>query len=208
MSKKITVLLSLALTGLAACGSLEVQTDSGFAGYTSRDVDTNFRETFRENYIEENQVGTVAYSVGIKKSSNTVLASTAYAANPNVGAVQKTGIATYTGQYGHVVAEDVREIVDSILARAGSVSGDITLTADFSAGTLKGSANRLSVNASIDGKQLNGSVDAKYSTYWSGQATSIPGTLKGEIGSTGAIASYHGNTDDKTMAGGFVLLVD
>ena len=114
-----------------------------------------------------------------------------------------TGTATFTGTASWVGS-------NSLFVRDGSVSGGgfnysvsdvpITLTADFTSGTLTGSTDSrdLSVNATLNGTRFFGGVPLG----------DLPGRLNGVAGANGDVAAFHGggstsNGNNRVFAGGF-----
>ncbi|PUB16383.1 hypothetical protein [Yoonia sediminilitoris] len=73
------------------------------------------------------------------------------------------------------------------------VAGPISLNGNFDDGTLRGSADRLSIDGRISGNALSGNVEYD----------GVEGKLTGVIGANKAVGAFHGNDEDDIYAGGF-----
>lgn len=110
-----------------------------------------------------------------------------------------SGTATYYSSYEIVGIENINFTETSattgfITGSNFSDSGNITLSANFAAGTLTGADGDLSVNGthSAGSTNLGGSV-----TY-----RGVKGSLDGALDVDSLIAAFHGNTDAIVFAGG------
>ena len=116
--------------------------------------------------------------------------------------------ATYTGTFELALIDLILVLGDSVQGSSTFDRGNISLTADFNAGTLTGSGtgldlgsfslllngNQLSVDGTLNGTALSGTV-----TY-----DGVTGPLQGLVGSDEAIGAFHGHNDSQLFAGGFI----
>lgn len=110
-----------------------------------------------------------------------------------VTAVPIAGTATYSGTYGVAYATGIEVVANTLIAFVNEETGNITLAADFNAGTLNGSSGGLTVIGTFNSNNLDGTVT------FNGQS----GILDGLIGGDATIGVFHGNNDTEIFAGGF-----
>ena len=196
------------LLALSACGGgsdsngrSENRTGSGFAGVSGGTIDRTLSNR-RDGSVSIASVGTAVYAVGVDQDDAQIEALAGISGTPNVGAEVRVGRASYDAQYEYFVADNVSRSDTFINGDVVQERGNITLNADFGAGTLTGSTSELTVDGTIDGTELDGSVTADYS----GAAASgtIDGDLGGDIGSTGVIGIFAGDDSNTALSGGFV----
>ena len=147
-------------------------------------------------------VGTVAFVTGVDSDRGQMVASVGISGTPTVGAARTTGSGTYTTSYRYGVIDGITRSSSVISGYRGEESGTMTVTADFDSGQVSGSNSELTVSAHASGNSLNGSVTANYS--YTGASGSVAGSLEGQIGATGIIATFHGHDENTVMAGGLV----
>lgn len=104
------------------------------------------------------------------------------------------GTGTYEGVYELVQVSAISVSGDRISGFTSPRNGTITLTADYLAGTLTGSADSLEVDGVMDGRTLGGTV-----TY-----RDVRGQLSGLVGGDKTVGAFHGNDEDLIYAGGFL----
>ncbi|MCV6594780.1 MAG: hypothetical protein OIF48_17655 [Silicimonas sp.] len=145
---------------------------------------------------------TVAFAVGEHATTGDYVAASGIELL-NVGTPLTSGAATYAADFGIALLEGV----DGSSPQAIQGSGTIGLSADFDAGTLTGTYigpdSNLSVNGTLSGGTIDGSVDYAYEDSLANPQT-ITGTLDGSIGFNGVVGAFHGHDADTVMAGGFV----
>lgn len=186
---------------LPACATIadEDWTNSGFRATSGGEIPATL--TGEINGSVTGAIGSVFSVAGL--SSDGAVAFSGIAPSTDVGSPVSGGSAVLVGEYDVVGVEDIYVVASSdfegqIYGTTFQENGPITLTADFSGGTLRGSAGNLSVAGNITGGALSGGVS------YSGDA----GTLTGDIGTLGAVGAFHGNDDDRVFAGGFVVVND
>ena len=194
---------SLAVSVLSGCvgGVAHLQATSRTAPVTGGVVDETLSNE-QNGSISAVGVGTVAYVTGVDSDRGQMVASVGISGTPTVGAARTTGSGTYTTSYSYGVIDNITRTSTTISGVRGGESGTLTLTADFDRGTLNGSNSELDVSAGISGNTLSGIATAYYS--YTGASGNVTGTLDGQIGATGVIASFHGHDADTVMAGGLV----
>lgn len=152
-------------------------------------------------------VGTAAFTTGTNNTSGQVVAVSGIAPGATVGPAITGGTATYATEYGYQVVDDVIRTPGFIRGDRGIETGNLTLTADFNAGTLTGSNSELTVNGTVNGTTVGGTVQADYNFGGfgiAGNQGSVSGPMNGQIGNTGVIAAFHGNDANTVMSGGLV----
>lgn len=160
--------------------------------------------------VSSGSVGRVAFVTGLDLSSGQALGYVGIAPGANVGSTETSGSASYSTQYEYQVIDNVARTSSTIGGDRLSEDGNLTLNANFGAGTLTGSNSELSVNGTINGRDLDGTVTANYSAtvIGSGGLTtvngSVDGDLSGMIGSDGVIGAFHGNDSNTILVGGIV----
>ena len=136
----------------------------------------------------------------------------------DVGAVQTSGTATYSGDYELEIVDAVFVLENEISARLAPAEGTLSLNADFGAGTLTGGgsgggfgavATTLDVNGTISGRDISGTVDITHTELLLGVGTDeLSGPLTGLIGEDAAIGAFHASDSNTAAAGGFVATAD
>lgn len=161
--------------------------------------------------------------------ANKVTAVAGLTATTSLGQPPVTGTATYKGQYALNYTAIARDRFDQSRAdvRTFNPKGDITLSADFTAGTLTGEdsaqymlrpalgaaeigTRRFSVAGKIVGNELRGAVQYAFDETYQYGCTFVvtqKGTaqLEGLIDGQKAVAAFHGNGEHHAMAGGFLV---
>lgn len=202
----LAVILSLPVLG--ACGPLGLAssaTTSQIAPVSGGTVNISLSDE-ANNSVTRAGVGTVAYVTGIDGDRGQMVAAAGISGTPNVGTARTSGSGTYSTRYEYGVIGNVNRTSTLITGQQGSEAGTMSLAADFDAGTLTGTASELTVNGTISGSSVGGSVTAHYSVGIS--SGNVNGTLAGDIGTTGIIATFHGSDSDTVMAGGLVGTAD
>lgn len=192
--------LAVSCTALTACGP------GGVASTTTRSyaealsttphnisLDSEWNDT-----VSNGSVGTVAYTSGLDLVAGQAVTATGIVGTPTVGSARTSGSGTYDVDYEYDAIDSVVRTDTTLFGTRTYHSGNITLNADFDAGTLTGSDFNLDVNGTISGTDVGGSVTAQAFT------STVDGDLDGLIGTTGVIATFHGTDSNTTMAGGFV----
>lgn len=163
--------------------------------------------------ISRPAVGRVAFVTGINPNTGQVTAISAIEAGSNVGATVNNGAATYNSNYAYTVIDNTR--VENGLVQGDRISenGSITLNADFDAGTVTGVGPELTVNGTVTGNNLGGTVTANYSDTvlrtgpGGGLVTitdTVNGDLQGSIGAAGLVGAIQGNDANTVISGGIV----
>lgn len=197
---KRLIAVPLLVTPLWGCSMLDIYTESGFfqpgsAGGTP----VGLENVTASGVVEHTSIGGVQYLTYF--DSGFAGAKAGVLADSDVGSVLTAGEAVYSAAYEVAAMNDLQ-------IRRGSGgsdgyhyagfsnvdSGNIVLTADFGAATIRGEDGRLKVDGTISGGDIGGNV-----TYGGRE-----GDLEGIIGKFGAIGAFHGNSADMVYAGGFV----
>lgn len=195
---------------LAGCGGggSTSTTTSGFAPVAAGSVVTALAS--RTDNSVTDTAGVIAYAVGFDPADD-VLQAQAYAGieTANVGAAG-TGAATFNGTYAFGVMENVFRSGTQITASSAQSAGAVTLSVDFNTGALSGTGSSaigitsdITVNGSVSGRDLAGTVDVNYETPFF-TTTSLTTTLDGLVGADGAVGVFHGSDGNSALAGGFV----
>lgn len=110
-------------------------------------------------------------------------------------APQAGGSAAYDARYSLAVISSFDVVDGNVVGTNTIVEGaEITLNADFSAKTINGTDDVLSITGSFAGTTLDGTV------IYDG----VDGTLTGTIGRDDVVGAFHGSNDTTVFAGGFV----
>lgn len=127
-----------------------------------------------------------AYQIGRVRNTDDFVAVAGILRENSVGGAPTVATARYTGQYNLSYADRGRF--------EANVSGNITLTADFTNGRLTGEAGRLSIDGRINEQNVTGSA-----TY-----RGVRATLTGQIGDSRTVGAFAGNTANAVVAGGYI----
>jgi len=135
-----------------------------------------------------------AYAVGVGSNSDFygyagIVPTTTVSVPPTAGS------ATWSGTYKLAQITGIELPAGGLQGYTVEKTGAISLTADFTAGTLIGSGAGLTVNGTFSGSDLSG--DASYG--------GLNGALTGKVGTTGAVGAFHGNSGTDIYAGGFMV---
>jgi hypothetical protein len=205
------ILIPLMAAIIMSCGVLdEDYATSGFRNLDSSGYVPISGSNVQRIYLEDPNVGRVAYSTAIDTDDATVMAYAGIQTGYNIGStVTTTGTAIYNVRYGYRVmtTRDSRTQANTLDALRIAETGTLSLTANFGAGTLTGSNSEIAINGRINGSDLSGRVNANYSDFFltHGNVTgSIGANLDGHIGTTGVLGAFHGNNSNTAVAGGFV----
>lgn len=158
--------------------------------------------------INDPEVGSVIYAAGVEGTLAvaaagyvtdgaipTRLAQAGVTGGKGVGTRVTNGTATYDVEWELYHMRDVALIDGRAQYESGiGIYDQITLTADFSDGTLKGARGDFAVEGRINANDLGGKVTYK----------TIEGDLEGEIGARGVIGAFAGKSKDSVFTGGFV----
>lgn len=201
--KKNLISAILMASFLAGCvgGVAQLPATSRTASVTGGFVDETLSDEQNQT-ISEVSVGTVAYVTGIDADRGQMVASVGISGTPTVGAARTSGSGTYSTTYSYGVIDGITRTSSRISGYRGGESGTMTLSADFDTGILQGSSSELTVDGGVAGSTVSGIVTANYS--YPGASGSVSGTLNGQIGATGIIATFHGHDENTVMAGGLV----
>ena len=193
----------LAASALTACQlSQEAATNSGFrtpnnSGVITGGVDNDGQDIRRSFY--DGFGGGFAYAGGTDEDGLAAYAG--IIPGTTGGDAVVGGSATYNAYYNayEIMGIDLTETgfgEGFITGSPRQVGSSISLTADFDTNRLTGTSTdtRLSVNGTIGGTELSGSV-----TY-----RNTRGALDGVIGADQTVGVFHGNTEDIIFAGGFI----
>lgn len=167
------------------------------------------------------RVGLVAYASGIDAERGQMVTVAGIEGTPNVGAEVQSGVVKYDANFNYQLVEDVSRRNTFISGRRQTLrnAGQMELTADFGAGTLKGSGSSTNLNilnaglptsllvdGQINGQAVTGTATVTYPvSQLSGRVRSnIDTDLNGQIGDNGVIATFTGTNDSTTVAGGIV----
>jgi len=183
-------LMTVVGCGLSACNLTGDPTNSGFATPSSSGA-----------------IAGKASGIGLRSGSDSSsVTGNVYA---TVSAAPAMGSATMTGRFEVAIIQGVSTDGTQVSGSTGIDSGSLTLVADFDGGTLTGSAtgadagslnpylrnNALEIDGTFDGSELSGTA-----TY-----DGVTGPLRGLVGGNEAIGAFHGHTDTKVHAGGFIV---
>ncbi len=178
---------------LSACSDSELYVQSSFetpsSSGTFRGLDTVYLSG-----QDTNALGGYAYALGDTGGSGFrahtgLLPGTATAPPPT------TGVAVMTGSYslGEITGIDIG--FTSITGSPNRSSGALTLTADFANQTITGTSGSFEVEGTISGSDLGGKIIFG----------AAEGKLTGVVGATAAVGAFHGRSDTRLIAGGFVV---
>lgn len=200
---------SLMLAGCSGGGAGGGTAASGFASVSGGEIAVNLESEFNGSIDSAPNIGRVAYMTGIDDRGGQIESYSGIIGTPSVGAEVVRGTATYDARYEYIVVDRVNKSGGFIQGNRGGEIGVIRLTADLSDKTLTGNTSELRVDGRIDGKDISGTVVAKYAyglTAFSPDTITgrVKGPLDGRIGARGVIGTFHGNDANTTMAGGFV----
>ncbi|MEM9642228.1 MAG: hypothetical protein AAGA19_12105 [Pseudomonadota bacterium] len=195
------IFLVLAMTALAGCEEFSFTTGGGVGvgnqpssklvvlesdgSVPDEGFSTTGTRGSGENLVTENgRTSGFAYQYGRVSGTNRFLGVAGVAPNTDAGTVPTTATATYEGTYDLAYISNTVERKD----------GDITLDANFVAGTLTGSADGLNVDGVISGTTVSG--EASY--------RGVNASMDGVIGTKRAVAAFAGNTSRDVLVGGIV----
>lgn len=199
-----------AIALLQACGGSEAVdgTSSGFQkpaffGDLQGIDDVSFSDD-GYSYVTGNRY---QHEVGSTEGKG-LLAHAGIVAGASVSRVPTSGVARMSGSFTVTAVQDIHAEGGLASGFATRDSGNITLTADFGAGTLTGSSrgqnlifsdyhngNSISVNGRFSGNDLNGTVSYN----------GVSGPLDGLIGENEAIGVFHADRGSQIHSGGFIV---
>ena len=189
------------------CGALAVLVLAGCSGGGGGGASAGFDPSdIGDLVLTENTASRVAGQVAVAGSGGLSFSATL---DPAQGVLLKTdllpgtpeldaptaGSATMRGGFALARARNAAETGGTWDADLDSVTGDLTLTARFGAGTLTGGGDGLTVNGRIAGDRLRGSVS------YGG----VAGDLDGIIGRRSAIGLFTATGSGEGYAGGFAV---
>lgn len=199
-TKLITTLSALALS--ACTLSQDGATNSGFrtpnsSGMITGGVDSDGQQTRRT--FRDSAGGGFAYAGGT--NDDGLAAYAGIIPGTTGGAQVASGSASYDATFNlyEVTGINLTETgigEGFVTGRPNTVTGSITLTANFDSNRLTGTSTggSLNVDGRIGGTDLSGDV-----TY-----RGVGGTLDGVIGADRTVGAFHGNNADVIFAGGFI----
>lgn len=200
MFKTPTLLLAASTLAIAGCASPDI-TESGFyrpsEGIPSATPVTTLIDIKASGVLTISDTTVVSYGVGLSPWLETAETAKAVAGlNPAFSVIdhQTSGTASYTGVYALAYMQNVKSILTVVSGSPGYDSGNITLTANFDAGTITGNSGHLNVDGTFVGQNLGGSVEYN----------GVEGELGGLIGQFRTAGIFHGNDSDFVYAGGFL----
>lgn len=187
---------TIGLTGLiclAACGGSSNQGSGLLAS------DGSFITPLEDAAIgTANFAGTnngYVFQVGLDDARSQFLTEASLLDGTNLPSPQPSGDGEMTAAYEYAVVQgpDTDEV--GLIADRQFVTGDMTLTIDFTDGTLSGSDNGLALDGTFDATgQLTGSASFEDMT----------GDLAGDVSSTQAVGIFNGQSVTGVFAGGFI----
>lgn len=192
--------LSILGAAIALSGCQTIQDRATISGFTSPtasgviDGDLSNRVTGRE--IDADGDG-FAYATG-SISGEGLAAKAGLVAGTDVSTPPITGTATFSGVYELRRITGIFISSDSISGFPASETGQIALDANFADGSLTGTSGSLTVDGTMNGETLSGSV-----TY-----RGVEGPLRGLVGSDKTIGAFHGNDESLIYAGGFLANIE
>ncbi|GGX66394.1 hypothetical protein GCM10007385_39540 [Tateyamaria omphalii] len=126
-----------------------------------------------------------AYQIGSIEGRNEFRAVAGIRPTSNPGAVPTVATAVYQGEYSLGYADRNETIKQT---------GNITLNADFNAGSLRGGADGLVVDGTISGQTVGGQATFR----------GVNADMIGVIGDTRAVTAFAGRTPDAVLGGGII----
>ncbi|WP_162561642.1 hypothetical protein [Yoonia vestfoldensis] len=108
------------------------------------------------------------------------------------------GSTTYSGRYEMVTVGGFFLNDGKVVGFSRPEAGDIALSVDFAARTIRGTADDLTVNGEFNGNVLSGNV----------RYDGISGDLRGVMGGDKAVGAFHGESSERIFAGGFYVTPD
>lgn len=116
---------------------------------------------------------------------------------PSVTPPPTSGVVVMTGTYEAAYMFGINSTFASASGFAGETTGPMVVTVDYGTGSLQGSSTSglLSVNGNFSGTSLTGTA-----TF-----DGLAGPMEGLVGGDEAIAVFHGQSDSKIHAGGFIV---
>jgi len=192
-----------ALTACSGSGSDRASspTRSGISSNASASLGSSLSSRNQDS-VSNAAVGTVVYVNGVDRDDGQIVGLAGIVGTPTVGAAVTADSATYDARYEYFAVDNVSRSSDFISGQSIPESGSITLEADFVDGTLTGIGGELTVNGTIDGTDLGGTVTANYELL--SRSGTVDGRLDGSIGTTGVIGAFAGDNSDTVLSGGFV----
>lgn len=185
------ITLTAALLALSACSG---SPSTGPAAFDRTDIATPAFDG-NSGTITIADLDALSFSNRVDPSLGLV-----YSAQILPGALQvpapTTGKAVMTGPFALRQVSGLTRTGTTYSGTARDVTGLVTLTADFGAGTLKGSGDGLAINGTLTGDTLAGTA-----TY-----AGIPAKIQGTVGATNAIGVFAGKTTTASVAGGFAVV--
>lgn len=189
-----------ATAALAACQTpeaLNIRSDfrsPGADGLIEADLKLGgFSGTSRK--VEEADGDGFAYAVGAREDGGFagyagLLDSTSVAASPG------SGSATFDARYRLLEVSDINVSSTFVTGSTDAVSGDITLRADFDAGSLRGDSS--------DGLlRVRGTLSDRNSVGGAVTFRGVDGDLRGMVSDREVVGAFHGHDDETIFAGGF-----
>ena len=196
--------LAAAMLPLSACSSLFAENSNSF--FATPDAAGNLNELDNVSYSSNNVSPLTGNGYAYQVGGNDGDGLRGYAGIINgtgVTAPPTSGTASMSGSYALAGIANIYEYGSgynqtTVAGTPFTDGGSITLTADYGAGTLTGSAGfsyPITVNGTISGTTLRGTV-----TY-----DGVTGPLEGLVGAIEAVGAFHGNSDTQLHAGGFIV---
>ena len=136
-----------------------------------------------------------AYEVGVNDRNNGFAAQSGILPDTDLGAPPASGTVDMAGTFEVRTYENPRVIDEELRGDSLRRSQPITLTVDFSQGTITGAASGLSVDGEVRGSEIGGDVTFQ----------GIEGDLNGLVGPDDTVGAFAGETDQKVFAGGFIV---
>lgn len=176
-------------------------TESGQRVVSGGQVNVSLRDETNGS-VEVPSVGLIAYVTGLSSDRTIVTSYAGIQSGATVGPAETSGTGSYTARYAYTGTHKTfpSSTINSVF---GSGERIVTLNADFDNNTLRGTTPDIDVNGRIAGTSLRGNVVVDYNAGL-GVSGRVNTTLNGQIGSTGVIGVFTGDTDTNTIAGGFV----
>lgn len=187
----------LALAGCSG-GSGTPAGTVGPTGFTSDQIGAPFTQIANDPI--NTRVGTITagsdaqanYRIGIDPNNGPTVAASLAPGTPALTA-PTSGRATMNGTYGLFHLENARQVNGTWQGDIAESTGDVTLTARFGAGTLKGGGDGLQVDAKITNSRISGLVSH----------SGVNAELDGAIGSGSVIGVFFGGGVGRGIAGAF-----